>query len=68
MVDMFTFKCPECGASFYVYPIGEGYTTASLEASRGTKAVPVYCRNDHKNMVYWTKEWRPGPHGFLSPL
>ena len=56
MVDMFTFKCAECAATFYVYAIGEGYTTARLEGSEGTKAVPVYCRNDHKNMVYWTKE------------
>ncbi|MFQ5553393.1 MAG: hypothetical protein ACE5EW_06710 [Thermoplasmata archaeon] len=56
MVDMFTFKCSECGVSFYVYAIGEGYTTAKLESSEGAKALPVYCRNDHKNMVYWTKE------------
>ena len=56
MVDMFTFKCPECATSFYVYPIGEGYTSATLDRVEGAKAVPVYCRNDHKNMVYWTKD------------
>lgn len=56
MAGMFTFKCQECGVSFYAFPIGEGYTQASLEPSDDAKALPVYCRNDHKNTVYWKKE------------
>ncbi|MFQ5838879.1 MAG: hypothetical protein ACE5HJ_08910 [Thermoplasmata archaeon] len=56
MAGLLQFKCGECGVNFNAFPPGEGYTKASLEPEEGAKALPYYCRNDHKNMVYWTKD------------